>query len=164
MIAQMPGDENSWEKAAKAIMTTDIFAKFTSKTVKINGDEIIINGIAKGSGMIAPNMATMLGYIFTNANIDSKNLQKILSEVNEKTFNSITVDSDTSTNDTVLAFASREGEEILDGDLEIFKNAFSQVMLDLAKMVVIDGEGATKLIEIEVVGANNNTAAKNIAL
>ncbi|MFT6220466.1 MAG: glutamate N-acetyltransferase/amino-acid N-acetyltransferase [Rickettsiales bacterium] len=164
MVGRLSSDEDSWQKAAKAIITTDTFAKFTSKTVKINGKEIVINGIAKGSGMVAPNMATMLCYIFTNANIDSKNLQEILSEANEKTFNSITVDSDTSTNDTVLAFASGDGEELSSDGLEMFKDAFSQLMLDLAKMIVVDGEGATKLIEIEVVGADNKSAAKNIAL
>ncbi|MFT7098623.1 MAG: glutamate N-acetyltransferase/amino-acid N-acetyltransferase [Rickettsiales bacterium] len=164
MSAQMTDSEYCWEKAAKSIMTTDIFAKFTSCTINIAGREVVINGIAKGSGMIAPNMATMLGYVFTNANICAHNLQKILSETNEETFNSITVDSDTSTNDTVLAFSSNEGEEILGDDLEIFKKAFKGVMLELAKMIVIDGEGATKLIEIEVAGADSDKAAKNIAL
>ena len=85
--------EDGLEKAAKAIMTTDTFAKFTSKSVKINGQEIVLNGIAKGSGMIAPNMATMLGYVFTNANIEAADLQKIVSKINDETFNSITVDN-----------------------------------------------------------------------
>ncbi|MFT6332562.1 MAG: glutamate N-acetyltransferase/amino-acid N-acetyltransferase [Lentimonas sp.] len=157
-------EKDGLEKAANAIKTTDTFAKFISKKLQINGNEIIINGIAKGSGMIAPNMATMLGYIFTNANISADNLQQILSSSSDKSFNSITVDSDTSTNDTVFAFATGMGAEITGEDLEIFKSVFEEVSLELAKMIVIDGEGATKLIEVEVNGANSNCAAKNIAL
>jgi len=162
-------DKTAWENAAKAIMTTDTFQKSVSKTIKIQGEEIIINGFAKGSGMIAPNMATMLGYIFTNANICSKLMQKLLSEFNEETFNSITVDSDTSTNDTVLFFATREAQhekirDINDSNLVEFKTALKDVMLYLAKQIVVDGEGATKLIEIEVLGAASKEAAKIIAL
>jgi glutamate N-acetyltransferase/amino-acid N-acetyltransferase len=176
IIAAMPdlveklSDENAaWGNAAKAIMTTDTFQKSATKTLKIQGEEIIINGFAKGSGMIAPNMATMLGYIFTNANICSKLLQNLLSEFNEETFNSITVDSDTSTNDTVLFFATREAQhekirDINDPNLTEFKIALKDLMLDLAKQIVIDGEGATKLIEVEVLGADSKLAAKIIAL
>jgi glutamate N-acetyltransferase/amino-acid N-acetyltransferase len=166
---KLSDDESAWQNAAKAIMTTDTFQKSVSKTLKIQGEEIIINGFAKGSGMIAPNMATMLGYIFTNANICSKLLQKLLSDFNEETFNAITVDSDTSTNDTVLLFATREAnhEKIRDEnhpDLVQFKTALKDLMLELAKQIIIDGEGATKLIEIEVKNAASKTAAKIIAL
>jgi glutamate N-acetyltransferase/amino-acid N-acetyltransferase len=169
LAAKLSSDETAWEGAAKAIMTTDTFQKSVSKTLKIQGEEIIINGFAKGSGMIAPNMATMLGYIFTNANICSKLLQKLLSELNEETFNAITVDSDTSTNDTVLLFSTRDAahEKIRDennADLIAFKNALKDLMLELAKLIVIDGEGATKLIEISVRGAASKSAAKIIAL
>ncbi len=169
LSAKLSSDEAAWENAAKAIMTTDTFKKSVCKTLKIQGEEIIINGFAKGSGMIAPNMATMLGYIFTNANICSKLLQKMLGELNEETFNAITVDSDTSTNDTVLLFSTRDAahEKIRDenhSDLITFKNALKDLMLELAKLIVIDGEGATKLIEIEVRGAASKTAAKIIAL
>jgi glutamate N-acetyltransferase/amino-acid N-acetyltransferase len=119
--------------------------------------------------MIAPNMATMLGYIFTDANICSKLLQTLLSSFNEETFNSITVDSDTSTNDTVLLFATRQAKhekirDINDPNLASFKIALKDLMLELAKQIVVDGEGATKLIEIEVKNATSKIAAKIIAL
>jgi glutamate N-acetyltransferase / amino-acid N-acetyltransferase len=166
---KLSSDETAWQNAAKSIMTTDTFQKSVSKTIKIQDKEIVINAFAKGSGMIAPNMATMLGYIFTNANICSKLMQKLLSEFNEETFNAITVDSDTSTNDTVLFFATREASnekirDINDPNLVEFKTALKDVMLYLAKQVVIDGEGATKLIEIEVQNAASKEAAKIIAL
>ena len=169
LSASEAATQNAWENAAKAIMTTDTFAKSISKTIKIQGEEITLNGFAKGSGMIAPNMATMLGYIFTDANICSKLLQTLLSSFNEETFNSITVDSDTSTNDTVLLFATRQAKhekirDINDPNLASFKIALKDLMLELAKQVVVDGEGATKLIEIEVKNATSKTAAKIIAL
>ncbi len=167
--AKLSDQQIAWEDAAKAIITTDTFTKSISKTIKIADQEIIINGFAKGSGMIAPNMATMLGYIFTDANICSKLLQTLLEQLNEETFNSITVDSDTSTNDSVLLFATRQADhqkirDINDENLTEFKTALKDVMLDLAKQIVIDGEGATKLIEIEVLGALSKSAAKTIAL
>ncbi|MFT7087721.1 MAG: glutamate N-acetyltransferase/amino-acid N-acetyltransferase [Rickettsiales bacterium] len=164
LVEKFSENKDIWENAAKAIMTTDLFPKFTSRKINIAGQEIVINGVAKGSGMIAPNMATMLAYVFTNANISATNLQKLLSDTNEKSFNSITVDSDTSTSDTALAFASGEGEELVADNLKIFKRSFKEVMLELAKMIVIDGEGATKLIEIEVVGAASKKAAKIVGL
>jgi glutamate N-acetyltransferase/amino-acid N-acetyltransferase len=162
-------NKEAWNNAAKAIMTTDTFAKTSHKIIKIDGREVTINGFAKGSGMIAPNMATMLGYIFTDANICAKLMQKVLSVINEETFNSITVDSDTSTNDTVLLFATKSSthKEIKDDDdknLIIFKEALKELMLDLAKQIVIDGEGAKKLIEIEVIGAKSKSSAKAIGL
>lgn len=161
-------DESAWGKAAKAIMTTDLKQKIISKTCKISDKKITITGFAKGSGMIAPNMATMLGYIFTDADISSRILQEILSEINEETFNAITVDSDTSTNDTVLLFATKkaQNEKITDkNDAKIseFKNTLHQIMLELAKMVVVDGEGAKKLIEIEITSAKNKEQAKIVA-
>lgn len=169
LAQKLSSEESSWQNAAKAIMTTDTFQKSVSKTLKINGEEIVINGFAKGSGMIAPNMATMLGYIFTNANICSKLLQKLLSELNEETFNAITVDSDTSTNDTVLLFATRDAQherirDLGDANLLQFKKALKDLMLELAKQIVVDGEGATKLIEIRVINAASKIDAKNIAL
>ena len=169
LSASEAATQNAWENAAKAIMTTDTFAKSISKTIKIQGEKITLNGFAKGSGMIAPNMATMLGYIFTDANICSKLLQTLLSSFNEETFNSITVDSDTSTNDTVLLFATRQAKhekirDINDPNLASFKIALKDLMLELAKQGVVDGEGATKLIEIEVKNATSKTAAKIIAL
>ncbi|MES2677252.1 MAG: bifunctional glutamate N-acetyltransferase/amino-acid acetyltransferase ArgJ [Pseudomonadota bacterium] len=161
-------DDSAWQNAAKAIMTTDTFMKSACQTLQIDGKEVVINGFAKGSGMIAPNMATMLGYIFTNANICATVLQNMLSQLNEETFNSITVDSDTSTNDTVLLFATRSAgnEKIRENhpQLDKFKTALKDLMLDLAKQIIIDGEGATKLIEIEVRSAISKNAAKIIAL
>ena len=159
----------AWQQASKAIMTTDTSQKSVSKTIKISGQKIIINGFAKGSGMIAPDMATMLGYIFTNANISANILQAILSELNEDTFNSITVDSDTSTNDTVLCFATKQAnhQEIInidDKNLIEFKTVLKEIMLNLAKQIVVDGEGATKLIEIKILGAKSKKSAKIIAL
>jgi len=164
----LSADKTAWDKAAKAIMTTDTFMKSACKTLQIDDKEVVINGFAKGSGMIAPNMATMLGYIFTNADICATLMQNILSELNEETFNSITVDSDTSTNDTVLLFATRSAgnKKIRENhpQLNNFKTALKDLMLDLAKQIVVDGEGATKLIEIEVKGATSKIAAKIIAL
>lgn len=162
-------DNSAWDKAAKAIMTTDLKQKLVKKTCKISGKEISIIGFAKGSGMIAPNMATMLGYIFTNANISSAVLAKLLKEITEETFNSITVDSDQSTNDSVFLFATKEADHKLisnssDLSLKNFKKTLHEAMLDLAKMVVIDGEGAQKLIEVNVNGAKSKKQAKQVAL
>lgn len=169
MVKHFNNDADSWDKASKAIMTTDTKQKIISKKCKI-GDKIVnITGFAKGSGMIAPNMATMLGYIFTDADIPSEILQKLLSEINEKTFNSITVDSDTSTNDTVLLFATKKAgnkkiKNINESSLLSFKKNLYDVMLNLAKMIVVDGEGAKKLIEVNVSGAKSTKQAKNVAL
>lgn len=156
-------DESMWDKASKAIMTTDTKAKLIKKTCKIDGKEIALIGFAKGSGMIAPNMATMLAYIFTNADISSKKLAEFLLDATEKSFNSITVDSDQSTNDSLMIFATKEAKNSPDANLFDFKSALDEVCLSLAKMVVIDGEGAKKLIEITVEGATNKKQAKEVA-
>ena len=168
MAKNFASDDASWDKASKAIMTTDTKQKIISKTCKIGDKKITITGFAKGSGMIAPNMATMLSYIFTDADISSKILQELFKEINEETFNSITVDSDTSTNDTALIFATKkaQNEKISDkNDEKIaeFKATLHQIMLELAKMIVVDGEGAKKLIEIEISGAKNKQQAKIVA-
>jgi glutamate N-acetyltransferase/amino-acid N-acetyltransferase len=168
MLANLDGSEISWDKASRAIMTTDTKPKLIKKTCLISANEVSIIGFAKGSGMIAPNMATMLGYIFTDADIASDTLQILLKEVTEESFNSITVDSDQSTNDTVLLFATKAAgnHQITDSasvDIIAFKQALSEVALDLAKMIVIDGEGAKKLIEIEVSGATSKAEAKEVA-
>ena len=159
----------NWLQAAHAIKTTDTFPKIATRTCKIDGFEIDVVGIAKGSGMIAPDMATMLGFIFTNANLHSDVLQKLLSEANETSFNSITVDSDTSTSDTVLLAATQKSEHNLiskpsDKRLKEFKNILSSLMLELAKLIVKDGEGASKFITINVSGAQTKKSAKKIAL
>lgn len=168
MVENFANDESSWQKAAKAIITTDLKEKMVKKTCEIAGEKISIIGFAKGSGMIAPNMATMLGYIFTDANISSKALQVLLKEVTADSFNAITVDSDTSTNDTVLLFATKTAQnaEITDAnssEVQNFKKALQEVALDLAKKIVIDGEGAEKLIEVEVAGAQSKDQAKTVA-
>ncbi len=164
--------ENNWESAAKSIMTTDTFPKAIGKKIIIDNREVSIVGIAKGSGMISPNMATMLAFIFTDALIDKAVLQTLLNIELRNSFNAITVDSDTSTNDTVLAFATgkaMEGknERIIsrtsDPRLIQFREAFSEIMHDLAIQIVKDGEGAKKLIQIKVSGAENSSSAKKIA-
>ena len=146
--------------AAQAIMTTDTYAKGAHRLVKTDQGTVQINGIAKGSGMIAPDMATMLVYIFTDAKIDQSHLQSLVSELNEVTFNAITVDSDTSTSDTLLMAATgASGVTISAHDVE-FRDALHQLMIDLAHQVVRDGEGASKFVEVRVTGAVNNQDAK----
>lgn len=149
--------------AAQAIMTTDTFAKGSSTTVLIDGKPVTIAGIAKGSGMIAPDMATMLVYIFTDAKVSQSSLQSLLTRLTDKTFNCITVDSDTSTSDTLMLCATgAAGVDATDnGD---FVDALHSVMLDLSHQVVRDGEGATKFVEIRVTGAANDADAKTHAL
>ena len=160
--------KSNWLNAAKAIMTTDTFPKLKSVNTSIQGKKVIINGIAKGSGMIAPNMATMLGFIFTDANVSRPVLQSILKEINENSFNSITVDGDESTNDTVMLISTNNSENKLinnknDKLLKNFKVKLNEVMSDLAEQIVKDGEGASKLVEVSVVGAKNANSAKLIA-
>ena len=146
--------------AARAIMTTDTFPKGSSLKCDFKGNEITISGIAKGSGMIAPNMGTMLVYIFTDALIDKNDLQSVVADLNEETFNCITVDSDTSTSDTLLVGATgKSGIEVNKNDLE-FREGLHKVMLDLAHQVVCDGEGASKFVEVCVSGAADKQEAK----
>ena len=150
-------------------MTTDTRPKVAYEECKISNKLIKISGIAKGSGMIAPNMATMLSFIFTDANIPSVFLKAILKKVTATTFNSITVDSDTSTNDMVAIFATGKAKNskiynVLDPKLNDFEKALYRLSLNLAKQIVVDGEGATKFITIEVIGARSTSMAKNVAL
>ncbi|WP_438954846.1 bifunctional glutamate N-acetyltransferase/amino-acid acetyltransferase ArgJ [Cognatiyoonia sp.] len=149
--------------AAKAIMTTDTFAKGSTASVEVDGKTVKIAGIAKGSGMIAPDMATMLVYIFTDAKLDQPELQSLLSELCDKTFNCITVDSDTSTSDSLMLAATGASGADVSGSAD-FKNALHSVMLDLAHQVVRDGEGATKFVEVRVTSAKDNADAKTVAL
>ena len=145
--------------AANAIMTTDTYPKGAAATVEIDGKTVTVAGIAKGSGMIAPDMATMLVYIFTDAVVDQPALQAMVSELADKTFNCITVDSDTSTSDSLIVAAT--GASGVDaGRSVVFKDALHGVMLDLAHQVVRDGEGATKFVEIAITGAANDVDAK----
>jgi glutamate N-acetyltransferase/amino-acid N-acetyltransferase len=164
------GAAGGWRAAAEAIMTTDTFPKLATATAYIDGHRVTISGIAKGSGMIAPDMATMLAFVFTDAHLPASVLQPILTEAAGRSFNSITVDSDTSTSDTLLLFATGKGaahtqiSKVSDKRLDQFKDRLNAVLLDLALQVVKDGEGATKLIQVDVSGAQSNDAAKRIAL
>lgn len=164
-VAELAGaqDETALEDAAKAIMTTDTFAKGASATVEIGSETVTIAGIAKGSGMVAPDMATMLVYIFTDAQASRPALQEMLGGHTDKTFNNITVDSDTSTSDTLLLAATGASGVNVDGDAT-FAQALHDVMLDLAHQVVRDGEGATKFVEVRVAGAANDADARTHAM
>ena len=162
-------EAGAWEKAARAIMTTDTFPKGATATVAIGGTPVRINGFCKGSGMIAPNMATMLGYLFTDANLPAAVLQKLLAEATEVSFNSMTVDGDTSTSDTVLLCATGQaGHSPITGAddplLGGFRLALRDVMIDLAKQIARDGEGAQKFVTIDVIGAETDRAARQIGL
>ncbi|HUW79262.1 MAG TPA: bifunctional glutamate N-acetyltransferase/amino-acid acetyltransferase ArgJ [Acidocella sp.] len=154
-------------EAAKAIMTTDTFPKAATRTARLGGAEIRITGIAKGSGMIAPDMATMLAFIFTDAAIAAPDLQSMLAKCVDHSFNCITIDSDTSTSDTVLLFATGQaGNKSTNtpAALADFRRALSEVLHELALMVVRDGEGAQKLVQITVDGAVSNASARRIGL
>lgn len=160
----------AWEQAARAIMTTDTFPKMATATAQIDGQLVKINGIAKGSGMIAPDMATMLSFVFTDAAIPGDVLQLLLTQGVENSFNAITVDSDTSTSDTLLLFATGKGARhnpvirANDKRLDDFRVRLNGLLQDLATQVVRDGEGATKLVRVNVTGAESNQAARKIAL
>ena len=158
--------EDAIEMAAQAMMTTDTFPKGAAAVVQGSGGIINIAGIAKGSGMIAPDMATMLVYIFTDAKIPAATLQKMLSRNVDATFNSITVDSDTSTSDTLLLAATGQSSaaQVKGAVAKAFEAALHGVMLDLAHQVVRDGEGATKFIEVRVTGAATDADAHRVAL
>ncbi len=163
--------DGPWSDAARAIMTTDTFPKGASRTVDLGGVPVTINGIAKGAGMIAPDMATMLSFIFTDAPVDAPVLQALLAKGVGPSFNSVTVDSDTSTSDTLLFFATgaaaRRGapriSDAKDRRLSAFRQALDAVLLDLAQQVARDGEGARKFITVDVEGATSSAAAKKIA-
>jgi len=156
--------EDGWEDAARTIMTTDTRPKYCSKQIELDGETITITGIAKGSGMIHPNMATMLGYVATDAKIDQKRLQSMLVKGVDPSFNSITVDGDTSTNDACVLLASgASGVEITDTHHEVFQSALNEVLFYLAREIVRDGEGVTKLVEIAVEGAKDDAEAKAVA-
>lgn len=157
--------------AARAVMTTDTFPKLATRTVRLGTGDVTINGIAKGAGMIAPDMATMLSFIFTDAAIGPAALQAALEEAVAGSFNAITVDGDTSTSDTVLAFATGDaasrGAPALESDgdaLQRFKTAFADLCRELAQLVVRDGEGVSKFVEVIVSGAESDASAKRVAL
>ncbi|OPB29167.1 bifunctional glutamate N-acetyltransferase/amino-acid acetyltransferase ArgJ [Bartonella sp. WD12.1] len=164
-------EEGNWLEAAKAIMTTDTFPKLATRRFDFGGKIVTINGIAKGSGMIAPDMATMLSFVVTDAAIASDILQSMLSEAVQGSFNSITVDSDTSTSDTLMVFATGKvtGNSLCltsksDPRYKVFTKQLGDLLHELALQVVCDGEGARHLIEVSVTGATTDSAAKSIAL
>ncbi len=159
-----------WMDAAKAIMTTDTFPKVATASVKLGKARVTINGMAKGAGMIAPDMATMLAFVFTDAPISAAALQSLLKTGVEDTFNAVTIDGDTSTSDTLLAFATGAAKDApkisraTDPRLKAFAKAFNAVLADLAEQVARDGEGARKLVEIIVEGATTKKSARKIAM
>jgi glutamate N-acetyltransferase/amino-acid N-acetyltransferase len=162
----------AWLDAAKAIMTTDTFPKVATATAKFGGATVTVNGIAKGAGMIAPDMATMLSFVFTDAPIGARALQALLDDGVTDTFNAVTVDGDTSTSDTLMAFATGAAAangapriaDARDPRLKPFRLAFRAVLANLAEQVARDGEGARKLVEITVEGAVSKASARRIAM
>jgi glutamate N-acetyltransferase/amino-acid N-acetyltransferase len=161
--------DQGWEAAARAIMTTDTFPKAATRTARIGGEEVRLNGFAKGSGMIAPDMATMLAFVVTDAKIPASVLQHLLVRGAEGSFNAITVDSDTSTSDTLLLFATGTARHArvpsMGGAmLREFRAALFDLLGDLALKVVRDGEGAQKLVRVDVTGAVSRRSAKRVAL
>ena len=163
---------DQWDDAARAIMTTDTFPKIATATVKLGKASVTINGMAKGAGMIAPDMATMLSFVFTDAPIAAPALQALLKAGVGSTFNAVTIDGDTSTSDTLLAFATGAAaargapriSRASDPRLKAFTRAFNQVLAILAEQVARDGEGARKLVEVVVEGATSDTSARRIAM
>ena len=161
-------DPGGMAEAASAIMTTDTFPKGASRQVEVDGRSVTIAGIAKGSGMIAPDMATMLAYVFTDAKVADRALQTMLADVARRTFNAVTVDGDTSTSDTLILAATGRAKNAAIAssrtkDGRAFKAALHEVLHDLALQLVMDGEGATKLVEVRVTGAANALDARRVA-
>ena len=162
-------DDGAWELAARAIMTTDTFPKGATATATIDGTRVRISGFCKGSGMIAPDMATMLAYLFTDAALPANVLQPLLAEANEPSFNCVTIDGDTSTSDTVLLCATQQARHASitspgDPRLDDFRRALGRLTTDLATQLARDGEGAEKFVTIEVTGADSDWAARRIGL
>jgi len=161
-----------WLDAAKAIMTTDTFPKVATRTINISGTPVVIAGIAKGAGMIAPDMATMLSFVFTDAAIGQEALQALLGKGVINSFNAVTVDGDTSTSDTLMLFATgaaaKRGQKLIrdpaDRALAAFRKALNELLLDLAQQVAKDGEGARKFVTVNVTGATSAKSARVIAM
>jgi glutamate N-acetyltransferase/amino-acid N-acetyltransferase len=163
---------DAWQAAARAVMTTDTFPKLATRTTTIDGCEVTINGFCKGAGMIQPDMATMLCFVFTDAALDAPVMQKLVAENADRTFNCVTIDGDTSTSDTLLMFATGASAkrgcpritDATDPRLEQFAGALHDLLRELAILVAQDGEGITKFVTIEVEGAENDRAARRIGL
>jgi glutamate N-acetyltransferase/amino-acid N-acetyltransferase len=162
---------SAWEPAARAIMTTDTYPKLGVRQVKLGGTPVTIAGFCKGAGMIAPDMATMLCFVFTDAPIAQNVLQRIVADGADRTFNCMTVDGDTSTSDTVLVFATGAAAgrgaprlaDVADPATQLFADALFDLMRELTLMVVKDGEGLSKFVTVEVMGAESDKAARVIA-
>lgn len=160
---------SDWDAASRAILTTDTFPKRATASCVLGGKPVTISGFAKGSGMIAPHMGTMLAFVFTDAAIEPAALQTLLSSANDRSFNAITVDSDTSTSDTALLFATGKAgnapvTSAASAEGKAFQTALDAVMLELAHLIVKDGEGASKFVTVDVTGAENDAAARRIGL
>ncbi len=167
VLAKLAPD--AWDEAARAIMTTDTYPKLVTRTAKIGDVEVRLNGFCKGAGMIAPDMATMLAYVFTDAALPAEVLQDLLSRGTDRSFNCITVDSDTSTSDTLMLFATQAArheriKSAKDPALKGFRKALDSLLLEMAQLVVKDGEGASKFVEIRVSGAAGKRAARTIGM
>lgn len=162
------GGPAAWRAAAEAIMTTDTFPKLATRTVAIDGVAVTLNGIAKGAGMIQPDMATMLAFVFTDAAVAAPALQAMLASATERSFNCVTVDGDTSTSDTLIAFATGKAgnapvERADDPRAEAFAAALEDLLVDLAQLVAKDGEGARKFVTVRVTGAVDDASARRVA-
>jgi glutamate N-acetyltransferase/amino-acid N-acetyltransferase len=159
--------DDNWLNAAEAIMTTDIVAKGTSRTLLLGGKQVTITGISKGSGMIHPNMATMLGYIATDATVSQSALESIIQHAVNKSFNCITVDGDTSTNDSLILIATNQADNAQitesSADFIVLRDALTDVAIELAQAIVRDGEGATKFMTIKVEGGKNEEECRKVA-
>ncbi|HSP31627.1 MAG TPA: bifunctional glutamate N-acetyltransferase/amino-acid acetyltransferase ArgJ, partial [Halomonas sp.] len=163
-VDSLASDSAAWQHAGQGILTTDTRAKGASVSLAIGDQQVTINGIAKGSGMIKPNMATMLGFVVTNAAIETALLDRLLRETVDRSFNCITVDSDTSTNDACMLAATGTGPCIVDEEqVAVFRNALQRVMTELAQAIIRDAEGATKFVTLQVGEAQNRQEALDVA-
>lgn len=163
-FAARNGDSPAWEQAAEGILTTDTRLKGASVTVPLGDSQVTLNGFAKGSGMIRPDMATMLGFVVTDASIETTLLDRLLRDAVDRSFNCITVDSDTSTNDACLMAATGRGAEVTtEASISAFADGLEQVLVALAQAVVRDGEGATKFVTLDVTGAETRREALDVA-
>jgi len=159
---------NNWMAAAKAIMTTDVLPKISSKKIEIAGNTVTMTGIAKGSGMICPNMATMLSYVVTDAVVDQSVLDQITQEITKSSFNSITVDGDTSTNDSFVVTATQKASNQVISDIHSdeaiqLKQGLQELAMKLAQAIIRDGEGATKFVEVSVTGGESEEVCRTVA-
>jgi len=162
-LAALGDDASSWALAAEGILTTDTRSKGATRSVVLKGGRVTLNGIAKGSGMICPNMATMLGFVATDADIDQARLEALLRDGVERSFNSITVDSDTSTNDACMLIATGRGAAVGDDDdLALLREALDEVLVELAQAIIRDGEGATKFVTLAISGAASVEEAREV--